>query len=124
MLEPVLNGDQSRIRSVHKLLHPKPDMTADVPKSNILDKVKKFLPQMAEADTALQSALRNGDACHINIENIENDDKVIEMEVALLREKNEEWTSDSEADSSPSVTDNNDYTSDSDISSSSTCSSS
>jgi len=124
LLEPVLNDNQSRMRSVHKLLHPKPAITADIAKSNILVKVKKFLPQMAEADYALQSALRNGDNHMINIENVENDEKVIEMDVALLKEDCEEWTSDSEVDSSPSVTDNNDYTSDSDISSSSTCSSS
>ena len=40
---------------------------------------------MAEADYALQSALRNGDNHLINIENVENDENVIEMDVALLK---------------------------------------
>ena len=43
LLEPVLNGNQSRMRSVHKLLHPKPAMTADIAKSNILAKVGNTL---------------------------------------------------------------------------------
>ena len=40
---------------------------------------------MAEADYALQSALRNGDKHKFNIENVEDDEKVIEMDVALLK---------------------------------------
>eukprot|EP00088_Acartia_fossae_P030904 TRINITY_DN3187_c0_g1_i1.p1 TRINITY_DN3187_c0_g1~~TRINITY_DN3187_c0_g1_i1.p1 ORF type:complete len:179 (+),score=69.44 TRINITY_DN3187_c0_g1_i1:44-580(+) len=125
-LEPALNPDQCRIRSVHNLLHPKPDMSA-LGKSDVLAKVKNFLPVMAEADSELQMALKNGHADQLNIENIEGDDKVIEMDVALLKngvDDEDKWTSDSEPDSAQSLTDNNDYTSDEDISSSSSCSSS
>lgn len=125
-LEPVLNEDQTRIKSVHKLLNPKPNMSMNsLGNSDILNKVRNFLPQMAEAEMELNTALRNGQGDQLNIENVDDDDKVIEMDVALVKENSEQpWTSDSEPDSTPSQTDNNDYTSDSDISSSSTCSSS
>ena len=43
LLEPVLNDNQSRMRSVHKLLNPKPAITADIAKSNILVKVGNTL---------------------------------------------------------------------------------
>jgi len=125
MLEPVLSSDQTRIRTAHKMLNPKPDMsTSRLVKSDIMNKVKNFLPQMAEAEAELNTAIRNGEAHKLNIENVENDDRVIEMDVAMLKDKPENWTSDSEPDSVQSDTDNNDYTSDEDISSSSSCSSS
>jgi len=78
---------------------------------------------MAEAEVKLQSAIRDGLQDKFNVENVENDERFVEMDVALLKEKDGTWTSDSEADSTPSQSEN-DFTSDSDISSSSACSSS
>ena len=40
---------------------------------------------MAEAEVDLNTALRNGQADQLNIENVDNDDKVIEMDVALVK---------------------------------------
>ena len=40
---------------------------------------------MAEAEVELNTALRNGQADQLNIENVDNDDKVIEMDVALVK---------------------------------------
>ena len=40
---------------------------------------------MAEADSELKVALKNGQGDQLNIENTEGDDKVIEMDVALLK---------------------------------------
>ena len=40
---------------------------------------------MAEAEAELNTAIRNGEAHKLNIENVENDDRVIEMDVAMLK---------------------------------------
>ena len=64
-----------------------------------------------------------------DVENVDHDDNVIEMDIAVMKDENPSqevagsWTSDSEDDSSPSPSENS-FTSDTDISSSSTCSSS
>jgi len=121
-LEPTLTEEQSRGRAIHSFLNPKPDMSG-VSKSKVLDQVKGFLPKMAEAEQQLNCAIKQGLSNRYNVEDVEDDEKVIEMDVAILKDSDEYWTSDSEADSTPSQSEN-DYTSDSDISSSSACSSS
>merc|ERR1719309_467989 len=78
---------------------------------------------MAEAEEQLNHAIRKGLGSEYDIENVQQDEKVIQMDVALLQGTDDDWTSDSEADSTPSESEN-DFTSDSDISSSSACSSS
>lgn len=126
-LEPRLSSEQSRDRVIHTLLNPKPDMT-NIGRSSVLDQVKGFLPKMASADADLRTALRDGLGENLNLENVKEDEKYIEMDVAVMdegRDGAQRWTSDSESDSTPSQSEN-DFTSDSDISSSSSsaCSSS
>ena len=60
-----------------------------------------------------------------NVEILSENQRVVEMDIAVLGDQKEEerWTSDSDDDSTPSPSENS-YTSDTDISSSSTCSSS
>jgi hypothetical protein len=63
------------------------------------------------------------------VENVEGREEVIEMDIAVVQDRpkptgrSPQWTSDSEADSTPSQSENS-YTSDTDVSSSSSCSSS
>merc|ERR1712037_125292 len=89
---------------------------------------KDFLPKMAEAEVKLASTLsEEGGRERLNVENLEGGQQVVEMDIALMRDKEEKkkgsWTSDSEADSTPSPSENS-FTSDTDVSSSSSCSSS
>ena len=83
--------------------------------------MKDFLPKMAEAQVKLTSALdEEGGRERLNVENlndeqervvpdidfIQHEIQVVEMDIALMRDKEEKkkgsWTSDSEADSTPS----------------------
>ena len=125
LLEPQLSPDRAREKLVRSLLVDKPEIFR-VPGPGVLQQVKSFLPQMAEAGKQLNEAVARDGADKFNVENVgEDEENVIEMDLAVLDEDKdqEDWTSDSDADSTPSPSENS-YTSDTDISSSSTCSSS
>lgn len=127
LLEPRLGAEESREKLVRDLLTGKPAITA-IGRSPLLDSVKDFLPKMAEAEVKLVSTLgEEGGRDRLNVENVEGGQQVVEMDIALMRDKEENkkgsWTSDSEADSTPSPSENS-FTSDTDVSSSSSCSSS
>ena len=132
MLEPRLSVDTNKEKIVRNLLIDKPNINK-VGRSGILDQVKQFLPQMAEAEVKLNEAVAANGGAKFDVENVtETDENVIEMDIALMKDNSEppvslspqgSWTSDSEDDSSPSPSENS-FTSDTDISSSSTCSSS
>jgi len=128
LLEPRLGAEGSREKLVRDLLTGKPTITA-MGRSPLLDSVKDFLPKMAEAEVKLTSALNEeGGRERLNVENLNDEqEQVVEMDIALMRDKEEKkkgsWTSDSEADSTPSPSENS-FTSDTDVSSSSSCSSS
>ena len=129
LLEPRLSEDVNREKLVRNLLIEKPNIKR-FERSGVLDQVKSFLPQMAEAEAKLSEALASKGSDKFDIENISGDDNVIEMDVALMKDEDKmivsperSWTSDSEDDSSQSPSENS-FTSDTDISSSSTCSSS
>ena len=123
LLEPRLSPDRAREKLVRSLLVDKPEIFR-VPGPGVLQQVKSFLPQMAEAGKQLNEAVARDGADKFNVEKVEDDENVIEMDIVLDKEKEkEDWTSDSDADSTPSPSENS-YTSDTDISSSSTCSSS
>lgn len=124
LLEPQLSPDRAREKLVRNLLLDKPEIFR-VPGPGVLQTVKAFLPQMAEAGKQLNEAVAREGADKFNVENVRGDENVIEMDIAVLDDDKdeEEWTSDSDADSTPSPSENS-YTSDTDISSSSTCSSS
>ena len=105
----------------------------------MINQVRSFLPQMADAEVKLAAALAGGGGEQFNVENVTGDQRVIEMDIAMVQDRSATnspeirltgkgpasplWTSDSEPDSTPSPSENS-YTSDTDISSSSTCSSS
>ena len=126
LLEPQLSPDRAREKLVRSLLVKKPEIFR-VPAGGpgVLQSVKSFLPQMAEADKQLNEAVARDGADKFNVENVGDDENVIEMDIAVMgqEKEREDWTSDSDADSTPSPSENS-YTSDTDISSSSTCSSS
>jgi len=127
LLEPRLGPEGSREKLVRDLLTGKPAITA-MGRSPLLDSVKDFLPKMAEAEVKLASTLsEEGGRERLNVENLEEGQQVVEMDIALMRDEEENkrrsWTSDSEADSTPSPSENS-FTSDTDVSSSSSCSSS
>jgi len=122
-LEPILSEEQNKEKAVFSLLHPKPDFKS-LGRSQVLDKVAKFLPVMSGAEAELQRSIREGLGDRFNVENVEGDANVIEMDVAMLNENGGGWTSDSESDSTPSPSDDNDFTSDTDVSSTTSCSSS
>ena len=47
--------------------------------------MRSFLPKIAEAEERLNKALREGLADTLNIQNVEGDERVVEMDVALLK---------------------------------------
>jgi len=129
LLEPRLGAEGSREKLVRDLLTGKPAITP-MGRSSLLDSVKDFLPKMAEAETELAKKLKeDGGRERLDVENLEGEGQVVEMDIALMREQDDKtggssWTSDSEADSTPSPSEENSFTSDTDVSSSSSCSSS
>jgi len=128
LLEPRHGAEASREKLVRDLLTGKPAITA-MGRSPLLDSVKDFLPKMAEAEVKLASTLNEeGGRDRLNVEQLEEgEQQVVEMDIALMGDNAEQkkgsWTSDSEADSTPSHSENS-FTSDTDVSSSSSCSSS
>ncbi|XP_034019649.1 uncharacterized protein C12orf45 homolog [Thalassophryne amazonica] len=91
------------------LLKPKAGRTLQterVPKSSVLERLQGFLPEMAKANEKLKQQMEEAPAGCFDIERVEEADRVIEMDVALVElnesdfesEDNEE-TSDSEDES-------------------------
>uniref|UniRef100_A0A3P8UC59 NOP protein chaperone 1 n=1 Tax=Amphiprion percula TaxID=161767 RepID=A0A3P8UC59_AMPPE len=87
------------------LLKPKTGgslQTERVPRSSVLDRLQSFLPQMAEANEKLRQQMEEAPAGHFDIESVEEAEKVIEMDVALVEldgSDSDEETSDSEEES-------------------------
>uniref|UniRef100_A0A8C6XX44 Uncharacterized protein n=1 Tax=Naja naja TaxID=35670 RepID=A0A8C6XX44_NAJNA len=73
--------------------------TTRLPRSNILDKVQNFLPQMASANNQLRREMDSKPSQEFDIEHVEPSmEKIIEMNVALV-ELNDCDTTESEDDS-------------------------
>ncbi|XP_036978146.1 uncharacterized protein C12orf45 homolog [Acanthopagrus latus] len=100
------------------LLKPKAGsslQTERVPRSSVLERLQSFLPQMAEANEKLKQQMEAAPAGCFDIENVEEAQKVIEMDVALVElsgsdsdSKDVEETSDSEeSDSDEEITEEN-----------------
>ncbi|XP_072257281.1 NOP protein chaperone 1 [Pyxicephalus adspersus] len=77
-----------------------------MPRSSILDRVQSFLPQMASANEKLSQEMKDCPAGTYDIENVEDQEKIIEMDVALVElnssdssEEEEESNSDESSDS-------------------------
>uniref|UniRef100_A0A8C7YUM2 NOP protein chaperone 1 n=1 Tax=Oryzias sinensis TaxID=183150 RepID=A0A8C7YUM2_9TELE len=93
------------------LLKPKTGrslQTERLPRSSVLEQLQGFLPRMAEANEKLKRQMEQAPPGSFDIESVEEDDRVIEMDVALVElessvsdsEEEEEEESDSEEDSS------------------------
>ncbi|KAG8005740.1 protein C12orf45-like protein [Nibea albiflora] len=89
------------------LLKPKAGsslQTERVPRSSVLDRLQSFLPQMADANEKLKQQMEGAPAGFFDIESVEEAQRVIEMDVALVElsgsdSDDEEDTSDSEDES-------------------------
>ncbi|KAM3588139.1 uncharacterized protein V6R79_022428 [Siganus canaliculatus] len=97
------------------LLKPKPGgslQTQRVQRSSVLERLQRFLPQMAEANEQLKQQIERAPAGYFDIERVDDAQRVIEMDVALVElsgsdndseeEEDEEKTSDSEEESDSS----------------------
>ncbi|XP_027127873.1 NOP protein chaperone 1 isoform X2 [Larimichthys crocea] len=89
------------------LLKPKAGsslQTERVPRSSVLDRLQSFLPQMADANEKLKQQMEGAPAGFFDIESVEEAQRIIEMDVALVElsgsdSDDEEDTSDSEDES-------------------------
>ncbi|XP_018585698.1 NOP protein chaperone 1 [Scleropages formosus] len=90
--------------------------TTHVPRSNVLDRLQRFLPQIAQANEKLRLEMESSPAGRFDIENVEELEKVIEMDVALVElgdsdSETEEETSDdsssTDSEEDSEVTENN-----------------
>uniref|UniRef100_UPI003AACDCC1 NOP protein chaperone 1 n=1 Tax=Centroberyx gerrardi TaxID=166262 RepID=UPI003AACDCC1 len=89
------------------LLKPKTSrslQTERVPRSSVLERLQSFLPQMAEANDKLKQQMDQSPAGHFDIESVEEAERVIEMDVALVElsgsdSDSEDETSDSDSES-------------------------
>ncbi|XP_007424416.1 uncharacterized protein C12orf45 homolog [Python bivittatus] len=73
--------------------------TARLPRSNLLDKVQNFLPQMASANNQLKREMDSRPGREFDIEHVDPSmENIIEMNVALV-ELNDSDTTESEDDS-------------------------
>ncbi|XP_073507658.1 NOP protein chaperone 1 [Phyllobates terribilis] len=73
--------------------------TVRMPRSSILDRVQNFLPQMAQANEDLNRDIQTCSDGKFDIENIEQEENIIEMNLALV-ELNSSDSSEGESDSS------------------------
>uniref|UniRef100_A0A8D0L375 Uncharacterized protein n=1 Tax=Sphenodon punctatus TaxID=8508 RepID=A0A8D0L375_SPHPU len=77
--------------------------TVRVPRSNILDRVQSFLPQMAHANDELRREMATAQSQQFDIENLDSAlEKVIEMNVALVELSGSETEEETSEDSSDS----------------------
>ncbi|MED6286292.1 hypothetical protein CHARACLAT_004499 [Characodon lateralis] len=90
--------------------------TERVPRSSVLERLQSFLPQMAEANEKLKQQMEEAPEGRFDIENVDEAERVIEMDVAVVElnesgseSDDDEETSESEggSDSEPSVTEGN-----------------
>ena len=89
VLEPRLTVDTNKEKIVRNLLIDKPNISK-VGRSGILDQVKQFLPQLAEAEVKLNEAVAAEGGDKFDVENIATDENVIEMDIALMKDNSED----------------------------------
>ncbi|XP_073694715.1 NOP protein chaperone 1 [Garra rufa] len=75
--------------------------TERVPRSGVLNRLQSFLPQIEQANDTLRQQMEEAPAGFFDIESVEDAEKVIEMDVALV--ELEDSDSSEEDDSSPST---------------------
>ncbi|XP_056133520.1 uncharacterized protein C12orf45 homolog isoform X2 [Lampris incognitus] len=92
--------------------------TKRVPRSSVLDRLQSFLPQIAQANEKLKQQMDECPPGHFDIERVEEAEKVIEMDVALVElsgsdsdsageTSEEEEEKDSDSDEESEVTEEN-----------------
>ncbi|XP_074554074.1 NOP protein chaperone 1 [Halichoeres trimaculatus] len=109
--QDLLSCGNERGLSEKLLLKPKTGsslQTERVPKSSVLERLQSFLPQMAEANEKLKQQMEEAPAGCFDIESVEEAERVIEMDVALVE------LSGSDSDSAAEETSDSDEDSDSD----------
>ncbi|XP_076861396.1 NOP protein chaperone 1 [Brachyhypopomus gauderio] len=77
------------VKGIHDKLLLKPKgatslHTEKIPRSSVLDRLQSFLPQMALANESLMHQMETVPTGHFDIENIEEAEKVIQMDVAVV----------------------------------------
>ncbi|XP_071358978.1 NOP protein chaperone 1 isoform X1 [Trachinotus anak] len=85
------------------LLKPRagrPPQTERVPRSSVLERLQNFLPQMAEANEKLKLQMEGAPAGRFDIEDVEEAQRVIEMDVALVELSGSDSASEDAGDSS------------------------
>lgn len=72
--------------------------------SSVLERLQSFLPQMAEANEKLKQQLEEAPEGQFDIENVDEAERVIEMDVAVveLNGSDSEWEEDEETSESDS----------------------
>ncbi|XP_056101135.1 uncharacterized protein C12orf45 homolog [Rhinichthys klamathensis goyatoka] len=76
--------------------------TERVSRSSVLDKLESFLPQMAQANESLRHQMDEAPTGFFDIECVENAEKVIEMDVALVELEESDSSEESSSSSSSS----------------------
>ncbi|XP_010902656.1 uncharacterized protein C12orf45 homolog [Esox lucius] len=71
--------------------------TERIPRSSVLDRLQSFLPQMAQANEKLRLQMEEAPEGHYDIERVEDDEKIIQMDVSLVELSSSD--SDSEVES-------------------------
>ncbi|CAN9508061.1 unnamed protein product [Ophioblennius macclurei] len=79
--------------------------TERVPRSSVLMRLQSFLPQMAEANEKLKQQMDQAPAGRFDIEDVEEAEKVIEMDVALYELRGSESSSGEDVETSDSEDD-------------------
>ncbi|XP_060932969.1 uncharacterized protein C12orf45 homolog [Limanda limanda] len=83
------------------LLKPKADrslQTERVPRSSVLERLHSFLPRMAAANEKLKQQMEEAPAGHFDIECVEEAQRVIQMDVALVELSGSDSDSEDEED--------------------------
>ncbi|XP_059366816.1 NOP protein chaperone 1-like [Carassius carassius] len=74
--------------------------TERLPRSSVLDRLHSFLPQMAQANESLRQQMDEAPAGFFDIESVEDAEKIIEMDVALVELEDSESSEEDESSSS------------------------
>ncbi|XP_052410347.1 NOP protein chaperone 1 [Carassius gibelio] len=76
--------------------------TERLPRSSVLARLHSFLPQMAQANESLRQQMDEAPAGFFDIESVEDAEKIIEMDVALVELEDSESSEEDESSSSSS----------------------
>ncbi|XP_051974462.1 uncharacterized protein C12orf45 homolog [Xyrauchen texanus] len=94
-------------KGIHEKLLLKPKsapslQTQRVPRPSVLDRLHSFIPQIAQANESLRHQMEETPAGYFDIESVEDAEKVIEMDVALIELENSDSSDEDDLSSSSS----------------------